>query len=115
LVKTKLMHADKVENGDELVQVGNVAIENLTVEKLLEVIATPNRDFEGYGVVLAFKKKNGVVYRFMGEAMKLSVDHMPVHSRGDTGIDAVVKAPVPENNAAPLIQDNATAVLVGSA
>ena len=72
-------------------------------------------------MVLAFKKKNGVVYRFMGEAMKLSVDHMPVHSRGDTGIDAVVKAPVSvENNAAPLIaapliQDNATAVVVGSA
>ncbi len=46
------MHAEKVENGDELVQVGNVAIENLTVEKLMEIMATPSRDIESYGVLL---------------------------------------------------------------
>ncbi len=77
LVKTKLVHADKVENGDELVQVGNEAVENLTVQKLMEMMGSPNRDTEGFGVILAFKKRNGVVFRFMAETMKLSVDRNP--------------------------------------
>ena len=78
LVKTKLVHADKVENGDELVQVGNEAVENLTVQKLMELMGSPNRETEGFGVILAFKKQNGVVFRFMAETMKLSVDRNPI-------------------------------------
>ncbi len=95
------MHAEKVENGDELVQVGNVAVENLTVEKLVEIMATPNREIESYAVILSFKKKNGVVYRFLGETMNLSVGGMPIQPSKDhviAGGDNVQKAPVEANN-----------------
>ena len=118
MVKTKLMHADKVENGDELVQVGGVSIENLTVEKLVEMMATPSREVEGYSVLLSFKKSSGVVYRFLGETMKLSVDRMPVHSFGGhdiVGADVVCKAPFIENNGVPVMQNHGAAVLVGEA
>ena len=95
------MHAAKVENGDELLQVGNVAVENLTVEKLMELMATPSRDIESYGVLLSFKKRNGVVYRFLGETMKLSVGQMHLQSSKDHGHaedDNVRKAPIVANN-----------------
>ncbi len=99
-------------------RVGNVAIENLTVEKLMETIATPLREAEGYGVLLSFKKSNGVAFRFLGETMKLSVDRMPVHSFGgheNSGVDDVCKAHIVENNVLPLIQNHEAAMLVGQA
>ncbi len=117
LVKTKLMHADKVENGDELVQVGGVSIENLTVAKLMEIMATPNREIEGYGVLLSFKKSNGVVYRFMGETMNLSVDRMPQPIGGHDVGGAEIKAPASamESTAVIFGQNAGPAVLAGSA
>ncbi len=115
LVKTKLMHAEKVENGDELVSVENVAIENMTVEKLMEVLAKPNRDIESYSVLLSFKKRNGVVYRFLGETMKVSLDQVPLHllkNHDIAGDDHVNKAPPVENSLGP---SNGASMLTGSA
>jgi hypothetical protein len=120
LVKTKLMHADKVENGDMLVQVGNIAVENLTISKLMEIMATPSREIEGYGVVLTFKKCNGVVFRFLGETMKLSVDRMPVsisagHDVGGIEVKVPAITSASKEDGMNLDQKSDPAILVGSA
>jgi hypothetical protein len=113
-----LMHADKLENGDELVRIETQPVENLTVEKLLELIGTPSREREGYGVLLVFKKRNGVECKFLGEAMKLSVDRLPVFSAGDSvkAVEFESKAPVMEPGMGMMShQDPSVAMLTGSA
>ena len=72
-MRTKEFHTRKIGQGDDLIQVGDIKIENLTLSDFKKAITTPILGMEGYNVVLVFRKANGKVYRLPGEAIKVHV------------------------------------------
>jgi hypothetical protein len=72
-VRTKEFHTRKIGQGDDLIQVGDTKIENLTLNDFKKAMATPMLGMEGYNIALVFRKANGQVYRLPGEAMRVNV------------------------------------------
>jgi hypothetical protein len=72
-VRTKEFHTRKIGQGDDLIQVGDIKIENLTLSDFKKAITTPTLGMEGYNVTLVFRKANGKVYRLPGEALRVNV------------------------------------------
>ncbi len=72
-VQTKEFHARKVGLDDELVQVGETKVENLTLADLKTAMTTPTLGMEGYNVTIVFKRPDGRLYRLPGEAMKVRI------------------------------------------
>jgi hypothetical protein len=72
-MKTKEFHARKIGQGDVLFQVGDIKLENLTLDDFKKAMATPMLGMEGYNVALVFRRANGQQYRLPGEAMRVHV------------------------------------------
>ncbi len=72
-MRTKEFHTRKIGQGDELIQVGDIKIENLTLSDFKKAMTTPILGMEGYNVTLVFRKADGKVYRLPGEAMRVNV------------------------------------------
>ena len=75
-MQIKEFHSRKVGQDDELIQVGDTKIENLTLADFKNAMTTPTLGMEGYNVTLVFKKADGRVYRLPGEAMKVRILNM---------------------------------------
>ncbi len=70
-MRTKEFHTRKIGQGDDLIQVGDTKIENVTLNDFKKAMTTPMLGMQGYNVVLVFRKADGQVYRLPGEAMRV--------------------------------------------
>mmetsp|Transcript_42978 Transcript_42978/g.114959 ORF Transcript_42978/g.114959 Transcript_42978/m.114959 type:complete len:135 (+) Transcript_42978:100-504(+) len=89
-VKIRRIHADKVCSGDELIKVGDYNVENLTLAKLREAMASPLKDYDGFGTRLTFKNASGVVYRFIGEVIKFHASDSAQGAHGSPEVHSTV-------------------------
>ena len=71
LVQTKRSFAERVSCEDDLVKVGDLSVQELTLADLTRYMTTPTIGVEGYNVQLSFRKSDGTVYRIPGETLKV--------------------------------------------
>ncbi len=117
-VRTKEFHTRKVGQNDELVQIGDKLIDNMTLDEFKQLITTPTLGMDGYNVTLVFKSTtDGHMYRLPGEAMKVRVFQesptVPLHGAMPAALSASMVS-APTGGEVPA-QAHATLLLVGSA
>jgi hypothetical protein len=102
-VQTKEFHARKIGQDDELVQVGDTKVENLTLADLKAALTTPTLGMEGHNVVLVFKRADSRLYRLPGEAMKVRILNLTDTPEGPavpilpTASPATIMAEIPQS------------------